>query len=422
MARVAEGIYERHARACPATDGGDCRCDPSYQAQIYSAREHKRISRTWSSFAEARTWRQDALVALRRGTLRPSRQVTLQQAAHEWLEGAKAGVIRNRSGDVYKPSVLRSYEHSLRARVLPKLGPVLLQDLRRSDIQRFVGELLIEKKNRGRKQSDQTLDPSTIRNTLMPLRAIYRHALALDEVAVNPTAGVQLPAVRGTRDGFVSPEGAAKRIEALSYPYRALWAATFYAGLRRGELQALEVADVNLADGMIHVRRSWDQVEGAIAPKSRSAERNVPIAAVLRDYLDEHLLRLRRKHGLAFGRSAKLPFNADTPNRHAARVWKKAELEVITLHDARHTFASLMIAAGVNAKALCTFMGHSSITVTLDRYGHLFPGSEAEAADLLDTYLQRANTAARVAAVSDGSPPAQDRQERHWVSGVRQPP
>jgi len=48
-----------------------------------------------------------------------------------------------------------------------------------------------------------------------------------------------------------------------------------------------------------------------------------------------------------------------------------------------------MIAAGVNAKALSTYMGHSSITITLDRYGHLMPGSEAEAAGLLEVYLDR---------------------------------
>ena len=46
-----------------------------------------------------------------------------------------------------------------------------------------------------------------------------------------------------------------------------------------------------------------------------------------------------------------------------------------------------MIAAGVNAKALSTFMGHANISITLDRYGHLMPGSESEAADLLDAYL-----------------------------------
>jgi len=70
----------------------------------------------------------------------------------------------------------------------------------------------------------------------------------------------------------------------------------------------------------------------------------------------------------------------------------KAELELIapiSLHEGRHTFASLMIAAGVNAKALSTYMGHASITITLDRYGHLMPGNEEEAAGLLDRYVER---------------------------------
>ena len=62
-----------------------------------------------------------------------------------------------------------------------------------------------------------------------------------------------------------------------------------------------------------------------------------------------------------------------------------------------------MIAAGVNPKALQTFMGHSSITVTLDRYGHLFPGSEGEAAVLLDAYLAESHERARSA-----SPPEPD--------------
>ena len=51
----------------------------------------------------------------------------------------------------------------------------------------------------------------------------------------------------------------------------------------------------------------------------------------------------------------------------------------------------------MNAKTLSTFMGHASITTTLDRYGHLFPGSEAEAASLLDAYLARADSGARIA-------------------------
>ena len=81
------------------------------------------------------------------------------------------------------------------------------------------------------------------------------------------------------------------------------------------------------------------------------------------------------------------------------RICEEEELEAITLHEARHTFASLMIAAGVNARALCAYMGHASVTITYDRYGHLMPGNEDEAAELLDTYLERANTRARLASV-----------------------
>ena len=67
------------------------------------------------------------------------------------------------------------------------------------------------------------------------------------------------------------------------------------------------------------------------------------------------------------------------------------------LHEARHTFASVLIASGVNAKAITTYMGHASIQTTYDLYGKLMPGSESEAAALVDAYLARANTRARVA-------------------------
>ena len=63
------------------------------------------------------------------------------------------------------------------------------------------------------------------------------------------------------------------------------------------------------------------------------------------------------------------------------------------LHECRHTFASILIAAGVNAKALSTYLGHSSIQITLDRYGHLMPGNENQAVALVDAYLERAANA-----------------------------
>jgi integrase len=76
--------------------------------------------------------------------------------------------------------------------------------------------------------------------------------------------------------------------------------------------------------------------------------------------------------------------------RHAAKAWKVADLvEPLGFHEARHTFASISIAAGMNAKTLCTLMGHASIQVTYDIYGHLLRGSESEARNLFDAYLDR---------------------------------
>lgn len=71
-----------------------------------------------------------------------------------------------------------------------------------------------------------------------------------------------------------------------------------------------------------------------------------------------------------FGTSASQPFDPAGVIKRADRSWRRAKLDRITPHDARHTFASLMIHAGVNAKALSTFVGHASIATTFDLYEH----------------------------------------------------
>ena len=391
-ARTYPGIRARHARSC---ERDPCRCNLSYEAFVYSKRDGRKLRKSFPSLTAAKAWRADALGDVRRGKLRAASPITLAEAAEAWLAGARDGSIRNRSGDCYKPSALRSYEAALRGRrdgqggVLYELGAARLADVSRTDLQRLVGDMLAE----GR-------DASTIRNTIVPLRAIYRDAdvLAPGALAVNPTLGLRLPAVRGSRDRIASPAEAAKLIATVPARDRALWATAFYAGLRRGELLALAWEHVDLAAGLIRVERSWDRVAGAVEPKSHKGRRTVPVPAVLRDFLDEQKL-VTGGEGLVFGRAPERPFDPSTVTARALSAWSAAGLEPITLHSARHCFASLMIAAGVNAKALSTYMGHASITITIDRYGHLMPGNEDEAAALLDAYLERADTAARVGAL-----------------------
>jgi len=376
---VTAGIRARHGKLCPSRSGGACKCRATYQANVWSARDGKRLFKTFATLAEAKAWRADTQVALRNGTMRAGSSGTLREAAETWLAGVKSGAVRNRSGHRYKPSAIRGYEAALVMRVLPALGGLRLSEVRRVELQDFADHLCAD-----------GLDPSTVRNTLMPLRAIFRRAVARGEVAVNPTSGLELPALEGARDRIASPTEAAQLLGALPERDRAIWATAMYAGLRRGELLALRWEDVDLAAGIIHVERSWDAKAGAVGPKSRAGRRTVPIGAALRDYLVEHKLRSGRHVGLVLGTSYTQPFTPSNVRKRANAVWMRAGLESIGLHECRHTFASLMIAAGVNAKALSTYMGHSSVTITLDRYGHLMPGNESEAAELLDGYLARA--------------------------------
>jgi integrase len=230
-------------------------------------------------------------------------------------------------------------------------------------------------------------DASTVRNALMPVRAIYRRAVQRDIVQVSPTEGLVLPAVEGRRDRVATPEGAAELLAAPPEDDRAVWAGALYAGLRLGELQALGWENIDFGAGLVRVEWSWDKKAGRVRTKSRAGRRVVPIPDALRSHLERHWERCLWQTGLAFGRSKSVPFSDSTLRTRAKREWNAAGLLTIGFHEARHTYASLMIAAEINAKVRSTFMGHQSITTTLDRYGHLFPGSEAEAAARLDAYL-----------------------------------
>src|SRR5207248_2061399 len=114
---------------------------------------------------------------------------TVRQAAAALVAGMEDGTVRNRSGDRYKPSVIRAYELSLRLHVLPHMGPVKLAQLRRRDVQALADRLLTAGQ-----------DPSTVRNSIKPLGVICRRAMRDGQLLVNPCMDLDLPAVRGRRD------------------------------------------------------------------------------------------------------------------------------------------------------------------------------------------------------------------------------
>ena len=381
--RSLEGIEVRHQRSCvtAANEKRKCDCDPTYRPWVMVDGRRVR-GRATSSIAEARGWRHDANIAARRGReVDRGTTAPLRQVVETWLVAAKAGTIRTRSGDPYKPSALRGYEHTLRRRVLSELGGEPIADIRRADLQELVDRWV-----------GAGLAPATVQATIIPVKAIFRRELELDRLKLNPTIGLRLPAVRNGRDRVADPAEAVALLVAVPEADRAIWATAMYAGLRLGELRALRVGRIDLDAGHLNVEKGWDQFEGEIDTKGRNSRR-VPIPEVLREHLAAHLLRTGRRSrpgALAFGQTDDEAFEPQGVRDRADEAWEAAELDRIKLHECRHTFASLMIAAGVNAKALCDYMGHSSIQVTYDKYGHLMPGNEAQAAELLDRYLRAA--------------------------------
>ena len=256
----------------------------------------------------------------------------------------------HRSGDAYKPSTIRSYELALRGGemgeggLMREFGSTRLSALNIEDVQAFVDRLL-----------SAGAQPSTISNRVMPLRVICRWRRA--EVPLNPTLGLNLPAVRLTRNRIASPAEAELLVAALSARDRPLWATAMYAGLRRGELMALRWCDVDLASGVIEVPSAWDPKEHLIvAPKCAAGTRRVPIAMVLRGFLAPlSLAAAADADGLVFGTGGR-PFGVTS-------LYERACGPGIGRSSTRSAYTIAAIPRepddrwGVNAKALSTFMG-----------------------------------------------------------------
>jgi integrase len=395
MARrgLPTGVQKKHSRSCATRTDPEARCRCSGGYQVQAGPRNNRQTRTFATVDAAVAWKRDVDTARAAGRLSGERAPTLREAAEHWHADAMDGIALARGRKRFKPGTLKDYRRNLEADLLPDYGAVRLDDLGA----RLDG-LVTELQRRG-------LAASTVRNMLMPLRAIYRHAVRMKWVTVNPTLGLEVPTGSGRRTKVVPALQIASYLAALALEDRALWATAFYAGLRRGELMALRWRDVDLAAGLIRIDRelgAYDQKTKTMqGPKSAAGARRVPVSGDLRDLLLDHRARAGvRPSGLVFARGAlagfvkrkeneALPFNDSTTGQRAHKAFIGAGLPPVTLHDARHTFASLAIAAKAvfNPKLLQQIMGHSSIQVTYDRYGHLFPGQEAEVGVMLDDFL-----------------------------------
>jgi integrase len=369
---VATGVVKIHRKGCP---GGRCRCS-SYEAWVWDATTGKKLRRTFRSEAAAKAWRRDQATGVANRVVSAGSGDTIRQAGERLIDGMRSGAVRNRSGRPFKPSVVESYASALEQHIYPAMGARRVSAVERRHVQSLADRLAATKA------------PSTVKNALMPLRVLYRRALRDGEVTVNPVAGLELAAGERKRDRFTTPDETRQRLELVPARDRAAWALAWYAGLRLGELRALGWDDVDLAASELDVRVAYcNRTKQITAPKTAAAVRTVPIVGELRRILLEHRMLTGRAGGLVVQREGGGVESGDSLAWRAEKAWKAAGVQRATMHEARHTYASLMIAARVNIVALSRFMGHSSITITIDRYGHLYPDERQAAVVAFDALM-----------------------------------
>lgn len=291
--------------------------------------------------------------------------------AEEWIATTAHLRIKTRSG----------YASDLRTHVLPRFGDAPIGSIQQVDVKRFIAELLAG-----------GAAPGTVRNARKVLRQVLAAAQSAGAIRTNPCDGVRVPSSPKQEMAFLRPEQVEALAEAIGPAFGTLVRFAAYTGLRAGEICALRAGRVDLEHGRVTVAASVTEVSGhgLVFSEPKTYERR---SVTLPGFLVEELEYRMSGDPLAFV----FPARNGGVLRHKSfyrRVFKPAARaaglpEHVRFHDLRHTCASLCIALGAHPKAIQERLGHSSITVTLDRYGHLFPGNEDEAAGLLDTYLKR---------------------------------
>jgi integrase len=262
-------------------------------------------------------------------------------------------------------------------------GDQPLSKIKKSHIEQWIKSMVV----RG-------LAPGTIKTRYTNVRSVFRAAVGDRLIAVDPCAGVTLPARRRAEHAMVlpTPQQVGALIEAADPDFAPFIALAAFAGLRLGECAGLQAGDVEFLKRQLRVQRQVqrayaDRVE-IRAPKYGS-ERTVYLPDGLLAMLADLIARrdLSAPTAWLFVGSDDKPLHQATAGARWRWTCRQAGISGITFHALRHFYASGLIASGCDVVTVQRAMGHASATTTLSTYAHLWPTAEdrtrAAAADLM---------------------------------------
>jgi integrase len=384
---------------------------PPQEAWIvdYATKNGGRHIKTFAKKKDADVFAAAAKVEVEQGTHTPaSKSITVAEAGKLWIATAKEQGLERTTID--------GYEQHLKLHIEPFLGSVKLSDLGVSDIRDFEGKL----------RTDKTTQRSSalIKKVRGSLGAILADALERNKVARNVVRDLTSRRKRGKERradrrqkgklkvgvDIPAPDEIKAIIEAAEGRWRPFFLTAIFTGLRASELRGLRWADVDLKKGELNITQRADAYQKIGAPKSEAGHRTVPLSAKLVRVLTEWKLACPKGDaGLVFPNTdGKIEWHANIINRAWIPLQLAAGVSVQVkdsngklvrgedgkpvlqakytgLHALRHFYASWCINREADgglelpAKVVQERLGHSSITVTLDTYGHLFPRGDDSA-------------------------------------------
>lgn len=322
--------------------------------------------------ADAMAWLSEQENARNRGTwIDPTQgRIRFEEWAQTWWATTAAGRPSSRARDA-------SY---LRCHILPAFGHLPLAAIEPMAVRSWVAGLTAAGKA-----------PATVAKAFQIFSKIMASAVDAKILPSSPCAKVKLPRIEREEMRFLDPAEVARLAGAIHPRYSALVRLGAFSGLRIGELAGLRPERIEPLRRRVVVTEIVTEVQGHLhwgQPKTRAGRRSVTVPGEIMDEVVAHMEKWS---------TPELVF--PSPNGTVLRVnswrqrfWnpavKAAGLAPLRPHDLRHTAVALWIASGIQVLEVSRRAGHASTSFTLDRYGHLFPNAEDEAADRLAAFVQ----------------------------------
>jgi integrase len=312
----------------------------------------------------------------------PSQREKLGLFLRRWLDEVAKPTLR--------ASTYKSYDDIMRLHLIPGLGHIALAKLAPADVQAFLN-----------RKSASGLSPRRVQY----IHAVLRRALVTAErwgmVSRNVAKLVDPPRVTKHEITPLAPEQAKRLIDAAqSDRYQALYVAALGTGLRQGELLGLRWDDVDLDAGRLRVRHTLARVDGSLVllePKTERSRRTVVLPETVITALRAHRTRQLMERlvagsrwvdsGHVFATTIGTPIEAAAVTRAFHRALARAALPHSRFHDLRHATATFLLAQGMTLEDVKYLLGHSSITLTSNTYGHVLEKRQHQVAQAMDAVL-----------------------------------